>query len=50
MLKNKAKIKASHKRDGRKHLKELGARADWVPGKEAIARDKLFDGYYRIQI
>jgi len=49
MLKSKTKIKDSYKRGGRKYLKEVGSRLDWVLDQEAIAKDELFDGYYGIQ-
>jgi transposase len=49
MLQNKAKIRASYKRGGRKYLKEVGAGTDWLLDKEAISNDERFAGYYAIQ-
>lgn len=48
LLENKAQIKASVKRGGKKYLKGTGE-LDWVLDTEAIARDERFDGYYGIQ-
>lgn len=48
LLEDKAKLKASNKRGGKRFIKEIGS-ADWVLDKEAIAKDELFDGYYGIQ-
>lgn len=48
LLANKAKIKSSAKRGGKRYVKETG-NVDWAFDEEAIARDELFDGYYALQ-
>lgn len=48
LLANKALIKSSSKRGGKKYLKETGS-TDWVLDKMALTRDEKFDGYYAIQ-
>lgn len=48
LLANKAKIKSSGKRGGKRYVKETG-NVDWALDEEAIARDESFDGYYAIQ-
>jgi len=48
LLSNKALIKSSSKRGGKKYLKETG-NTDWTLDKEALAKDEMFDGYYAIQ-
>ena len=50
LLKDKARIKASGKRGGKKYLKEVTDKsADWVLDKDAILKDARFDGYYALQ-
>ena len=50
LLKNKAKIRASNKRGGKKYLKDVGGETvDWFLDEEAISKDEKFDGYYGIQ-
>ena len=49
LLSNKALIKSSNKRGGKKYLKEIGNTADWTLDEAALARDEKFDGYYAIQ-
>ena len=49
LLKSKAKIKADYKRGGRKYLKGVGDKVDWILDENAIAKDEMFDGYYGIQ-
>jgi transposase len=50
LLKNKAQIRATNKRGGKKYLKDVGGETvDWFLDEEAIARDEKFDGYYGIQ-
>jgi len=50
MLENKALIKASSKRGGKKYLREVtDNETEWVLDSEAVARDEKFDGYYGIQ-
>lgn len=49
LLANKALIKGSGKRGGKKYLKEQGENIDWILDAEAITKDEKFDGYYGIQ-
>jgi transposase len=47
-LQNKACIKSSNKRGGKKYLKETN-KTDWALNQKAIEKDAKFDGYYAIQ-
>lgn len=50
LLEDKARIRASNKRGGKKYLKNVGAeKADWILDEQAIAKDEKFDGYYGVQ-
>jgi len=50
LLKDKARIKASGKRGGKKYLKEVTeSSSDWVLDDAAILKDARFDGYYALQ-
>lgn len=50
LLKNRSRIKAQHKRGGRKYLRELTeGPIDWILDEEAILREARFDGYYALQ-
>jgi len=48
VLADKSKIKSSNKRGGKRFLKEISPKSDWVLDNEAIKRDEQFDGYYGI--
>jgi len=49
LLANKALIKSSNKRGGKKYLKEQGEKVDWILDDKAVTKDEKFDGYYGIQ-
>lgn len=49
LLEDKALIKSSSKRGGKKYLKEQGENIDWTLDNDAVAKDAQFDGYYGIQ-
>lgn len=48
LLANPALIKSSHKRGGKKYLKEVG-NTHWVLDQAVLMKDEKFDGYYAIQ-
>ena len=48
LLANKATIKSSNKRGGKKYLKEIGS-TNWILDEASVAKDEKFDGYYGIQ-
>lgn len=47
LLADKAKIRASNKRGGKKYLKDVSCK-NWILDEEAIKRDEAFDGYFGI--
>ncbi len=49
LLANQSKIKSSNKKGGKKYLKEIGNKSDWVLDETAITNDERFDGYYGLQ-
>lgn len=50
LLEDKARIKASTRRGGKKYLKEVTESSpDWVLDEAAISKDARFDGYYALQ-
>lgn len=48
LLDDKAKIRGSNKRNGKKYIKET-TKTDWELNKDALERDQKWDGYYGIQ-
>jgi transposase len=48
LLEDKAKIRSSNKRGGKKYIKET-KKTDWTLDMPAIERDEQWDGYYGIQ-
>lgn len=48
LLEDKAKIRSSNKRNGKKYIKET-IKTDWKLDVDAIERDEKWDGYYGIQ-
>ena len=48
LLQNKALIKGSSKRGGKKYLKET-SNPNWILDNNLIAKDEKFDGYYGVQ-
>lgn len=48
LLENKSRISQANKRGGKKYIKDVSAKKDWVLDIKAIAEDEKYDGYYGI--